>query len=118
MTPFSARALDRGLSGVMVALMRLWEERLNGNLKAGELQDTDPLMPAVFAQLARRAENATHDATVAQRMRDMLDRRRDEWLKRVHNQKGPPARLPARRWRYGRLARTRFGQGLGDVHMP
>jgi len=86
-TPFSARALDRGLSGVMVALMRLWEERLNGNLKAGELQDGDPLMPAVFAQLARRAENATHDATVAQRMSDMLDRRRDEWLKRVHNQK-------------------------------
>src|ERR1019366_2528916 len=86
-TPFSARALDRGLSGVMVALMRLWEERLNGNLKAGDLQDTDPLMPVVFAQLARRAENATHDATAAQRMRDMLDRRRDEWLKRVHNQK-------------------------------
>jgi hypothetical protein len=86
-TPFSARALDRGLSGAMVALMRLWEERLNGNLKAGELQDTDPLMPAVFAQLVRRAENATHDATAAQRMRSMLDRRRDEWLKRVHNQK-------------------------------
>ena len=86
-TPFSARALDRGLSGVMVALMRLWEARLNGNLKAGDLHDTDPLMPVVFAQLARRAENATDDATAAQRMRDMLDRRRDEWLKRVHNQK-------------------------------
>ena len=86
-TPFSARALDRGLSGVMVALMRLGEERLNGNLKAGDLHDTDPLMPVVFAQLAQRAENATHDATAAQRMRDMLDRRRDEWLKRVHNQK-------------------------------
>lgn len=86
-TPFSARALDRGLSGVMVALMRLWNARLNANLKAGELQDTDPHMPAVFAQLVRRAENATHDAVGAQRMRDMLDRRRDEWLKRVHNQK-------------------------------
>jgi hypothetical protein len=86
-TPFSARALDRGLSGVMVALIRLWEERLNGNLKAGMLRDTDPLLPAIFANLARRAENATHDATVAQRMSFMLDRRRDEWLKRVHNQK-------------------------------
>ena len=86
-TPFSARALDRGLSGVLVALMRLWDERLNGNLKAGELQDNDPRMPAVFAQLTKRAENATHDPTVAQRMGDMLDRRRDEWLQRVHNQK-------------------------------
>jgi hypothetical protein len=28
-TPFSARALDRGLSGVMVALIRLWDDHLN-----------------------------------------------------------------------------------------
>jgi hypothetical protein len=86
-TPFSARALDRGLSGVMVALMRLWQERLNANMKAGSLQDTEPLMPVVFDGLTKRAENATHDATVGQRVRDMLDRRRDEWLSRVHNQK-------------------------------
>jgi hypothetical protein len=86
-TPFSARALDRGLSGVLVALMRLWDARLNGNLKAGQLQDSDPLMPKVFHQLAQRAENATQDVSVSQRMTDQLDRRRDEWLSRVHNQK-------------------------------
>jgi superfamily II DNA/RNA helicase len=86
-TPFSARALDRGLSGVLVALMRLWDARLNGNLKAGALQDTDPRMPQVFNQLAQRTENATHDASVRQRMTDQLNRRRDEWLSRVHNQK-------------------------------
>ena len=86
-TPFSARALDRGLSGVLVALMRLWDARLNGNLKAGLLQDADPLMPKVFNQLAQRAENATHEASVSQRMADQLDRRRDEWLSRVHNQR-------------------------------
>jgi hypothetical protein len=86
-TPFSARALDRGLSGVLVALMRLWDARLNGNLKAGELQDADPRMAQVFAQLAHRSENATHDPTVAQRMIDQLDHRRDEWLSCVHNQK-------------------------------
>ncbi|MGF7181462.1 DISARM system helicase DrmA [Tunturiibacter psychrotolerans] len=85
-TPFSARALDRGLTGVMVALMRLSEERLNGNLKAGQLQDNDSLMSSVFAQLEKRAENAAHDRTVGQRMHNMLDRRRDEWLNRVHNQ--------------------------------
>ena len=86
-TPFSARALDRGLSGVMVALMRLWDTHLNGNLKAGELQNTDVLMPQVFDLLARRGENATDDATVSGRIREMLDRRRDEWLSRVRNQK-------------------------------
>ena len=86
-TPFSARALDRGLSGVMVGLMRLWDEQLNGNLKAGEVADADPKWAAVFDLLAKRGENATHDPAVAKRIKDMLDRRRDEWLARVHNQK-------------------------------
>jgi hypothetical protein len=71
----------------MVALVRLWEEQLNANMKAGSLEDTEPLMPVVFDGLARRAENATHDAAIGHRARDMLDRRRDEWLSRVHNQK-------------------------------
>lgn len=86
-TPFSARALDRGLTGVMVGLMRLMDDHLNANLRAGEVQDTDPVWAAVFDMLSERGVNATHDATVGVRIRDMLDRRRDEWLQRVHNQK-------------------------------
>ena len=86
-TPFSARALDRGLSGVMVALMRLWDAHLNANLKAGEVADADPLWANVFDLLSKRGGNATHDPAVAMRIKDMLDRRRDEWLRRVHNQK-------------------------------
>lgn len=86
-TPFSARALDRGLSGVMVGLMRLLDEHLNANLKAGEVLDTDPVWGQVFDQLIKRGVNATHDASVGTRIKEMLDRRRDEWLQRVHNQK-------------------------------
>jgi len=86
-TPFSARALDRGLSGVMVALMRLSDDHLNANMKAGEVLDTDPVWAEVFDILSKRGGNATHDAAVALRINDMLDRRRDEWLRRVHNQK-------------------------------
>jgi hypothetical protein len=85
-TPFSARALDRGLSGVLVGLMRLWGEHLNRNDRAGDLKDNDPLMPEVFDKLAQRAENATHDKLSGDRVRDMLAKRRDEWLKRVHGQ--------------------------------
>jgi hypothetical protein len=85
-TPFSARALDRGLSGVLVALMRLWEERLNANERAGILQDSDQLMPVVFARLVQRAENATDDKLSGERILSMLNSRRDEWLMRVHNQ--------------------------------
>lgn len=86
-TPFSARALDRGLTGVMVGLMRLLDDHLNANLKAGEVQDTDPVWAQVFELLSKRGERATHDTLVGDRIKDMLDRRRDEWLKRVHNQK-------------------------------
>lgn len=86
-TPFSARALDRGLTGVMVSLMRLLEDRLNANMKAGEVTDTDQLWARVFDVLIERGGNATHDPAVASRIKEMLNRRRDEWLRRVHNQK-------------------------------
>ena len=43
MTPFSARALDRGLTGVIMGMMRLMDEQLNANLKAREVQDTGPV---------------------------------------------------------------------------
>ncbi len=85
-TPFSARALDRGLSGVFVALMRLREARLNANTKAGELQDTDPLMPQVLDRIIARAEQALGDPAAGVLVRRMLMDRRDRWLARVRNQ--------------------------------
>lgn len=85
-TPFSARALDRGLTGVMVAMLRLQEERMNANLKAGELKDDDPLLADIFDKLVKRAQDATHSHATGELMRDMLMKRRDEWLKRVRGQ--------------------------------
>ncbi len=84
-TPFSPRALDRGLSGVLVGLMRLWEERLNSNRGAGDLQDADPLMQDIFERIQRRAENATGDTTIRKLVVDMLQQRRDSWLSRIRN---------------------------------
>lgn len=85
-TPFSPRALDRGLSGVLVALMRLRDSRLNANIKAGQLQDTDPEMPGVMDRIITRAENALADPAVGTLVRQMLMQRRDYWLARVRNQ--------------------------------
>lgn len=84
-TPFSTRALDRGLSGVLVALTRLSEERLNGNLKAGDLQDTDPNLPRILDAIVARAVGAG-TAADEPRIRAMLMERRDSWLARVRNQ--------------------------------
>ncbi len=85
-TPFSARALDRGLAGVLVALMRLRESRLNANIKAGDLQDTDPAMPGVVDRIVSRAEKALGDPAAGALVRQMIMQRRDHWLARVHNQ--------------------------------
>lgn len=85
-TPFSARALDRGLTGVMVGLMRLMGGHLNGNLAAGMVEDTDTVWAEVTELLVKRGENAKEDASVGMLIKQMLDKRRDEWLKRVHNQ--------------------------------
>jgi len=60
---------------------------MNSNQSAGQLKDTDSLMPEVFARLAKRAEHATHDRLAAERVLDLLQKRRDEWLSRVHSQK-------------------------------
>ena len=85
-TPFSPAALKRGLSGVLVALMRLRDHRLNANAKAGELQDTDPEMPGVIDRIVARAERALGDPSVGAYVRQMLMERRDHWLARVRNQ--------------------------------
>lgn len=85
-TPYSARALDRGVAGVLTALVRLAEARLNANIGAGQLQDTDPAMPGVIDRLVARAEKALNDPTVGNLVREMLMARRDHWLSRVRNQ--------------------------------
>lgn len=85
-TPFSPSALKRGLSGVLVALMRLRDQRLNANAKAGELQGTDSEMPGVIDRIVARAEQALGDASVGALVRQMLMERRDHWLSRVRNQ--------------------------------
>ncbi len=85
-TPFSARALDRGLAGVLVALMRLRDDRLNANEKAGELPDDDQEMSEVIDRIIARAERALGDPAVGAKVRELLMQRRDYWLARVHNQ--------------------------------
>lgn len=84
-TPFAPRALDRGLSGVMVGLLRLWENRLNPNTAAGDLADDDPLMAEVCDRLTQRARNATDSLPAAANLQQELARRREHWLHKVRN---------------------------------
>ena len=54
-TPFADRALDRGLTGVLVALVRDLGDAYNGNLRAGAFDRNDELADHVVRYLKRRA---------------------------------------------------------------
>lgn len=54
-TPFSPRALDRGLSGVYVSLVRLLSEEFNKNEGAGKVTLPHDLISAVEKDISSRA---------------------------------------------------------------
>ncbi len=86
-TPYSEGALARGLPGVLVALMRLWDSHLNDNRGAGKVRDDDPLWEQVRDILSMRGVQATDDQLTATTIGKKLAFLRDEWLQRMHNQK-------------------------------
>jgi len=86
-TPYSPRALDRGLSGVFAALIRLFDDKYNANEKAGKLSDTEPRLKEIFDVLIKRSVNATQDKKYGELIKNMLNKRRDYWLSRIHKAK-------------------------------
>lgn len=77
-TPWAPRALDRGLSGVMVALARLKESRLNPNLAAGQVQSPDPVLREAIETIRLRAERVA-GASAAAETQDLLQERERIW---------------------------------------
>lgn len=81
-TPFSARALDRGMTGTMVSLLRLQEAAFAPN--DGARQMTDPTGPsAKFVKdvLADRAWSVEDKADIKDRAVEMVKARLDKWVK-------------------------------------
>jgi len=82
-TPFSARALDRGLTGVLVSLIRLNGERFNPNDGARLITLADPTVTDAIATISRRAALATASVEDEQETRKRIDERIDAWLSRA-----------------------------------
>ncbi|MCC6649748.1 MAG: helicase [Candidatus Eisenbacteria bacterium] len=82
-TPFAPRALDRGLSGVLVALVRLSEQRLNANAQAQDFATGDPLAVAAREAILRRVQAVTGQRERVEQVARMIDSRFDEWSARV-----------------------------------
>lgn len=82
-TPFSARALDRGLAGVLVSTARLANPELNPNGGAGQLtRRTRYLVDATKERIIERAGQAKDD--YARELTEaMLDERIAHWAERA-----------------------------------
>jgi hypothetical protein len=78
-TPFAPRALDRGLSGMLTALIRHQDEVTNPNAAPNGL---DPQTVAVNAldTIRRRAEALTSDPSVGNNIETAVKQRLDVWL--------------------------------------
>jgi hypothetical protein len=87
-TPYSAGALERALTGVLVSSLRQGGFDLNSNLGAGMLTEIHPLLARAFAALPHRAALAGNRSTLEQAVRSALQDRVDLWMHRVRNRPG------------------------------
>ncbi|QMU74134.1 hypothetical protein GXP74_30000 [Streptacidiphilus sp. P02-A3a] len=89
-TPFAERAIDRGLTGVLVALARNLESGDNGNLGAQTFDTHSRNADHIVRYLERRAGEVSGDRAVATRVREELDSILDLWAR---EQRRPATRL-------------------------
>lgn len=83
-TPFSPRAMDRGLTGALLSLMRLENDAFSPNVGAGELDKSDkPEIAEAIDVLVRRAWNVSETPTIKNLAERELKERADEWAKEV-----------------------------------
>jgi hypothetical protein len=81
-TPFSPRAMDRGLTGVMLSVMRLKDENFSANEGAANLhQSTQAEISDVISVLTSRAGNVAEDNSRKQLAQNELKSRADQWAK-------------------------------------
>ena len=84
-TPFSMRALDRALSAVFVSLIRLHTDQFNPEEAAGRLERNSPIVQDALNQIIRRARLVTQREDMGDEVRQMLNARLDEWLRRTRS---------------------------------
>ena len=81
-TPFSPRAMDRGLTGAMLSLMRLGDEDLNANDGASSLKNTtDPIVSQVSHSITERVSMVAESAEAQQLAVASIKQRVDDWVK-------------------------------------
>ena len=78
-TPFSERALDKGLTGVLVSAVRHADHDWNPNPSARTFDRPDTRIAEHVQAIAERAESVTGDISASVLATDMANRRLDAW---------------------------------------
>lgn len=89
-TPFAERAIDRGLTGVLVSLARNLESDDNGNLGAQTFDTRGRTADHIVRYLERRAGDVATERAIATRVREELDSLLSLWAR---EQRRPASRL-------------------------
>lgn len=92
-TPFAPRARDRGLSAVLVSLIRDAELAMNPNAAAQDLDRASELVALAVEAIRSRAGEVQTDAQITGLVEDELDSRLDGWLARAQQALKTGARL-------------------------
>jgi hypothetical protein len=87
-TPFAARALDRGLAALLVSYVRLLGGEFNENSQAGRVTGDHPYFAAAIEDLSQRASAITGSAEVGAMVREALEELKDYWLNKVATMRG------------------------------
>jgi len=87
-TPFASRALDRGLSALLVSLVRQQGPEWNPNEAAADFDPSSPAVKHAIETIARRAEIVEESALLATAVRKALASRVQDWAARAKPKPG------------------------------
>ena len=112
-TPFSPGALQRGLAGLLVSLIRLRGVEFNQNDAAGKMQITDPYVLDAVETIAKRAELVGDGTPVGDYVRAVLKEKLDLWRNEAQNTAGGRTLTYGEVWGKGKGTAVRLLQRPG-----
>ena len=112
-TPFAARAVDRGLAAVFASLVRLPAAEFNDNAAAARVDRSSALVQEAIEGIVKRAAEVTQSVTAGQEVRRGLNVLLDRWLREAMPKPGG-AKLGYQGERDGTTLPLLHKAGVGD----
>lgn len=113
-TPFSSRALDRGLHGMFGATQRLGQTQASEEFSANQFEPTAPWAKATIEGIASRATKLTSLAAQGEHVRSVLNEQSDSWSQ-LKNSSVSYSKKKASKAKDADAAHHRLFRNLGEV---